>query len=744
MTSNPPTQGSANASPGNALYTKADYLQALISAVQAIDPDISVVEGDVVNCLFSAVAEVLSASSLNQIDPSTFFDLSTKTGAALDDFAALLGMTRMAGTYASADLQFYLASASSSAISIPVGCQIEDGAGHVFATTSQAILQPGQMSISVPATAQAVGTASNVEAYTLIDFVSTISSALNVQNPLAATGGTNPETDAHFRERIQSNLFYRQIGTPASFNEALVQIDDNTRVTTIGAQKWHDQYAELSALPSDYGGGIGFISNVRDAQYIYPSSSFLIKNEGTANQTDYQEGVAYQFNLTTDAVRPAFEVTETGSLDLSAYSGSLLDRIGNKIGLPRDTGTVATGLVYFSVLASQNTTVIIPAFTKFVDSAGNTYQTTKNAYIQPLDQSGSAVPFTALSVGNAGTLTEGTSVVVEVANTAPGNLYGTVSAFTQGTPAWTDAQYVTQLEDFLANQAGLSLGDMVYTAFQYNPQCSRCDIPNGIADKVDIFIDGQQGQTVTETGLISLVQTAAAENGNWVMADGNYVPEGSYLQLLATPAADGLSTGTASVSGASYAVQFVRAAGKKQLSTRAQNALLFSSSNLPVAGDTYTVELIQNKALIDSQYQAEKISPLSLDVLVHEGFQAQISLSLAVVPLPGSTKELLVSSISSLLTAYFASLPFGAFVNTTEILSSLLASPYIRTVQFATDDPIQVAIPYSTASTLVTYTDSFWLNSNEYPVLANVSFNYGSDTVSTAFGTGSMPNIFIS
>ena len=115
-----------------------------------------------------------------------------------------------------------------------------------------------------------------------------------------------------------------------------------------------------------------------------------------------------------------------------------------------------------------------------------------------------------------------------------------------------------------------------------------------------------------------------------------------------------------------------------------------------------------------------------------------------MTPLPGSTKELLVSSISSLLTAYFASLPFGAFVNTTEILSSLLSSPYIRTVQFATDDPIQVAIPYSTASTLVTYTDSFWLNSNEYPVLANVTFNYGSDTVSTAFGTGSMPNIFIS
>ena len=743
MTSVSPTQG-ANASPGNSLYTKADYLQALVSAIQAIDPDISVVEGDVVNCLFSAVAEVLSASSLNQIDPSTFFDLSTKSGSQLDDFAVLLGMTRLSGTYASTDLQFYLASASSTAISIPIGCQVEDGAGHVFATTSQGILQAGQMSLSIPATAQAIGTASNVEAYTLIDFVSTISSSLNVQNPQPATGGTNPETDAHFRQRIQDNLFYRQIGTPASFNEALLEIDDNSRVTTIGAQKWHEQFAELGTLPGTYGGGIGFASNIQDAQYVYPSSSFLIKNEGSANQTDYQEGVAYQFDVTTNPVKPAFEITATGSLDLSSYSGSSLDQIGNQIGLTRYAGTVATGLIFFSVLASQNTTIIVPAFTKFLDSAGNAYQTTKNAYIQPLEQNGTAVPFTSLSVGNGGTLMSGESVNVSVANMAPGNLYGTVSAFTQGTPAWSDSEYVTQLEDFLATQAGLSSGDMVYTAFQYNPSCSRCDIPNGIVDKVDIFIDGQESRTVTETGLVSLIQTSSSQTGQWVMADGNYVPEGSYLQLLATPAADGLSTGSISIAGASYAVQFVRANGKQELSTRAQNAVMFSSSNLPVAGSTYVASLIQNKALIDSQYEADKITPLSLDVLVHEGFQAQISLSLAVSPLPGSTKDLLLSSISSLLTTYFESLSFGAFVNTTEILSDLLSSPYIRTVQFSTDNPIRVAIPFSPTSQLVTYTDGFWLDSNVYPVLANVSFNYGSDTISTAFGTGSMPNIFIS
>ena len=45
------------------LYTKAEYLSALNAAMKEIDPDASVVEGDVLSCIFSAVAEVLSASS---------------------------------------------------------------------------------------------------------------------------------------------------------------------------------------------------------------------------------------------------------------------------------------------------------------------------------------------------------------------------------------------------------------------------------------------------------------------------------------------------------------------------------------------------------------------------------------------------------------------------------------------------------------------------------------------------------
>ena len=727
----------------NQLFTKAEYLQALKSAMQEIDPDASVVEGDVLSCVFSAVAEVLSASSLNQIDPSVFFDIDSKNGRGLDEFAAFLGMRRLSGTYAQATLQFYCSSVSQTDLQIPVGCQVTDGAGHSFSTTSEAILKAGQMSVEAPAVAADVGTAYNVGPYTLTSFSTSLSSSLFVQNPSAAAGGTNEETDAAFRARVKADLFYKQIGTAASFEEALKLIDDNSRAIAVGSQMWHTQYAPLETLPGNYGGGLGFVSDVRDAKYVYPDSSFLIKNADQADQADYQQGVQYQFDLSSNPLVPGFQITATGSLDLSSYSGSSLNAIGSQIGLPRYGGSAGTGIIAFSLLSSVNTTVLIPAYTRFLDSEGNAYQTVKNAYIQPLQPSSLPVPFTSIEVGGIGSLSPGMSVNLNVGTVAPGNLYGTVSAYKEGTEAWTDGEYINQLEAYLASESGLAQGDMVYTAFLYNPSCSRCDIPNGITDKVDLFIDGQEGRTVTEAGLISLVQLGEGENQNWIYAEGNYVPQGSFIQILGTPAVDSLSSGQVQVGGASYQARLAKSLGGNRGSVRAMSALVFDSGSVPSAGESYVAELIQNKALLDSQYEAEKQAPLSLDVLVHEGLQAQISVSLLIAPLPGSTSSQIQSDLARILSSYFASLPFGRFVNAADILSQCLSCPYVRTCRFSQTNPIQVAIPYSTDAQIANYDGSFWLPTDAYPALAQVTFNFDSSSSSLTLPTGNMPNIFV-
>lgn len=721
----------------NQLYTQSDYLSALQAAIKQINPDISTVSGDVIDCLFRAVSQVLSAASLNQIDPDTFWSLSTKFGSDLDAFGAFLGFERLNGQKANVTLQFYLSTPSNTDFILPVGLQVEDASGHVFATTSQVSLSAGEKSVLAPAVAQKAGTEGNVEAFTLSSFASAVSPSLQVQNPEPATGGTNAETDAQFRLRIKQNLFCRQIGTAASFNQALLEVDDNSRAATIGAQKWHTQYGVLG----DIKGGIGLQSDVSDAQYVYPDSSYLIKNSGTANQTDYSAGIAYDFDLTNPTV-PVFEIAATGALDLSSYSGAALDALGKQIGLARDPGSPATGMCYFSLLTSVNSTTIIPAYTAFTLS-GNQFQTTKNAFIEPLGQTSGAVPFTGLQAIDWASQTppdSGESFNVNAGTLTPGNLYGTISAFSPGAAPWSDEEYRSQLAAFLASQSGLNAGDMVYTAFQYNPACSRCDIPSGVTNKVDIFIDGSLSQAGSETGLISLTQLSSEEGQNWITQDGNNVPAGSYIQLLGTPAIAALESGQVSIGGQSYIVSLAKEGGKNARSLRSRAALVFQTGDLPQSGSSYVISFTQNKALIDSQYEADKITPLGLDVLVHEGREAMVSANLEVLPMTNATKSQIQTDIESLLDTYFSQLPFGAFINFSAILSTVQSSPYVQSCAFSEQNPLSVDYPFSSGS--FTATTSFYLASDSYPTLGTVSFVYGR---AGSFGAqeGQMPNIFI-
>lgn len=723
----------------NQNYTQADYLSALQAAMKQINPDLSVIDGDVIDCIFKATAQVLSASALNQVDPDSFWDISTKFGSDLDSFAAFLGFTRLAGQKANVVLQFYLPSPSTSDLLLPVGLQVNDDNGHVFATTGQAQIAIGQSQISIPAEAAESGTGYNVEAFTLTSFTSSVSASLQVQNPLAASGGTNAETDSEFRTRIKQNLFYRQIGTAASFSESLLEIDDNARVTTIGAQKWHSQYGALTPLSVANGGGSGIVSNVPDAQYVFPNSSYLIKNSGTADQTDYSAGIAYDFSL-SNPTQPVFKIAPTGSLDLDSYSGSALDSIGAQIGLPRNPGTLATGMAFFSVLSSVNSTTVIPAFTSFSIQGNGPFQLTKTAYIEPLSQSGKAVPFESVQPGASG-LSLGDNFYLNVGSMVPGNLYGTISAFTPGEEPWSDEEYRAQLLDFLASQSGLNSGEMVFTAFQYNPACSRCDIPNGITNKVDCFIDGSFSQSVTESGLIAPTEITTDTSPLWKTEDGNNVPAGSYIQILGTPAVMGLAQSTISIGGSTYQISLVMGSGKTERSLRSQAGLLWQTTP-PASGESYVVSLIQNKALIDSQYQADKIAPLGLDVLVHTGTKAEISLNLEVLPMTNATQAQVQSSLQNLLETYFSSLPFGAFINFSKILSTVQSSPYVDSCAFAADSPLTVETPYAASSGI--FSDSFYLNSNIYPVLGQITFNLDSTgSGSTSLGSGISPDIFI-
>lgn len=132
------------------------------------------------------------------------------SGAYIDKAAAAYGITRKPGTPAGVDLTF---TGTANAV-VPAGtrCVTADGLG--FLTDEVLTLGEGG-SGTVSATADAVGAVYNVPAQAVVTTQESVAGVSGVTNDAAATGGTDPETDAALFARLDA---YRRT-PPTSGND---------------------------------------------------------------------------------------------------------------------------------------------------------------------------------------------------------------------------------------------------------------------------------------------------------------------------------------------------------------------------------------------------------------------------------------------------------------------------------------------------------------------------------------------
>lgn len=140
--------------------------------------------------------------------PISFVDATS--GAYIDRAAAGYGITRKEGTPAGVDLTF---TGTANAV-VPAGtrCVTADGLG--FLTDEVLTLGEGG-SGTVSATADAVGAVYNVPAQAIVTTQESVAGVSGVTNDAAATGGTDPETDAALFARLDA---YRRT-PPTSGND---------------------------------------------------------------------------------------------------------------------------------------------------------------------------------------------------------------------------------------------------------------------------------------------------------------------------------------------------------------------------------------------------------------------------------------------------------------------------------------------------------------------------------------------
>lgn len=177
--------------------------RAIIADYESIT-GVSLYPGDPVRLFLEALAYLIAQQRF-QIDYAGQMNLvSLSQGAYLDHLGALLNTVRLGSGHATTSLRFTLSTILEWPTIIPVGTRATADGQLFWETTAEAVMEAGQTEAEAPAQCMEPGAQGNGllpgQIKHLVDNITYVSKVANTSLTL---GGTDTETDARYRDRVQ-------------------------------------------------------------------------------------------------------------------------------------------------------------------------------------------------------------------------------------------------------------------------------------------------------------------------------------------------------------------------------------------------------------------------------------------------------------------------------------------------------------------------------------------------------------
>ena len=189
------------------MASQSDIVSQMVAALAASEPDLDTSIGSVTRKILDAVAASISAASLDTQMLTYQYDINSMTGAALDSFVQLFGMTRYPATRATGTVT-YTRGAATDVVTVAVSSQVGTADGTVVVQTlTTGILDVAQLTVTVPVQAVLAGPGGNVSAGALTQLMTPVSEVTSVTNLSALSGGANQETDTQLQNRWKATVF---------------------------------------------------------------------------------------------------------------------------------------------------------------------------------------------------------------------------------------------------------------------------------------------------------------------------------------------------------------------------------------------------------------------------------------------------------------------------------------------------------------------------------------------------------
>jgi uncharacterized phage protein gp47/JayE len=249
------------------MASQGDISSQIIAALAVSDPDLDTSVGSVTRKIIDAVAGSISSATLDSQMLAYQYDINSMTGAALDSFVQLFGMSRYPAARATGVVTFSRGTATD-VVTIPVATQVGTADGSVVVQTLTAgIMDPAALTVAVPVQAVVAGPSGNAAAGTLTQVMTAVSEVTAASNVSALSGGANQETDTQLQARWKATVFKNIAGTSQMFLGIALNDPDCQAANVVDGQTRFREQLQVS--------GGQAASTVSDAQYVYPSGQVV-------------------------------------------------------------------------------------------------------------------------------------------------------------------------------------------------------------------------------------------------------------------------------------------------------------------------------------------------------------------------------------------------------------------------------------------------------------------------------------
>lgn len=228
--------------------------------------------------------------------------------------------------------------------------------------------------------------------------------------------------------------------------------------------------------------------------------------------------------------------------------------------------------------------------------------------------------------------------------------------------------------------AGIMLaGDIIDVEFEYTTRSSRNDPPNGITNKVDIFVNGTDPYTISERTIVptQLFSSSASNelfNGNFQRVLTGVVPStaNKFMRLGSTPIVAFPKVITVGTTQYTEGVHFYRVRGTTLLagSNREVAGIEWLPAG-PTAGTALTLTYSYNRVPELLNAIMRKSKQITTDVLVHEAQYRYIRPYLSLEINRGYSYSQVFANVQLSLRAFFGQMPYGTIVEMSDLTSNV-------------------------------------------------------------------------